>query len=53
MEQKFTVSPVGEIHIQDDSFYIQVKNEYKEAMLNMDGFTHIQVLWWGHYSDTR
>jgi tRNA (Thr-GGU) A37 N-methylase len=52
MEVKFTVSPVGEIHIQDDSFYIQVKNEYKEAMLNMDGFTHIQVLWWGHYRDT-
>jgi len=45
------LSPIGYIRAGDSGFVLEVKPEFRKALLGMDGFSHINVLWWSHYLD--
>lgn len=50
---KYTISPIGKINAENDQFVIQLNKENREALLELDGFSHIQVFWWGHLFDNE
>jgi len=48
MENTIQVESIGSIHAENGTFYIQVKEEYKQGLTSIDGFNHLQVVWWGN-----
>ena len=48
METKIDIKPIGFVRSKNGSFQIELNNEFKPALTNLDGFSHLQVTWWGH-----
>lgn len=46
--EQFTVSPIGHVHAGQDGFYLELRPDVVPALRGLDGFSHIQVLWWCH-----
>ncbi|MDD3780394.1 MAG: SAM-dependent methyltransferase [Proteiniphilum sp.] len=42
----FTVNSIGAIHAEENTFFIELKPEYKTALIGIEGFGYVQVLWW-------
>jgi len=53
MESKMTLVPVGRVRINGDAAWIDIDPQYRDAMVGLDGFSHIHVLFWFHENDTR
>lgn len=43
---QFTLNQIGTVHCGADGFSIVVAPEYREALTGLEGFSHVQVLWW-------
>jgi tRNA-Thr(GGU) m(6)t(6)A37 methyltransferase TsaA len=52
MADRYTICPVGLIRKKDDTAWIEIFAEYREAMLGLEGFSHIHVFFWFHENDT-
>lgn len=52
MADTYTICPVGLIRKSDDTAGIEIFAEYLDAMLGLEGFSHIHVLFWFHENDT-
>jgi len=50
--ESYQVFPVGIVHKTDDATRIEVYKHYEAALLGLDGFSHITVLYWFHQNDT-
>jgi tRNA-Thr(GGU) m(6)t(6)A37 methyltransferase TsaA len=48
----FTIVPLGVIHKGDRGAAIEIYPEYGEALLGVDGFSHLMVFYWFHQNDT-
>lgn len=48
MKNTIQVHSIGSIHAESGTFYIKVKEEYKKGLTSIDGFSHLQVVWWGN-----
>ncbi|MEG0493686.1 MAG: SAM-dependent methyltransferase [Clostridia bacterium] len=46
MDDHLTVKQIGVICADDSGFSIVLAPEYKEALIGLDGFSYIQILWW-------
>ncbi len=51
MKNSIQVNSIGSIHSENGLFYIQVKDEYKEGLTSLNGFSKLQVVWWGDLFD--
>ena len=52
MPSTYLIHPVGVIRHRDDAVWIEIFDGYRAAMLGLEGFSHIQVLFWFHENDT-
>ena len=43
MADRYTIYPVGLIRKKDDTAWIEIFAEYREAMLGLAGFSHIHM----------
>jgi len=48
----FRLYPVGVVRKTDDGAWLEVREEFREALLGLEGFSHIHVLFWFHENDT-
>jgi tRNA (Thr-GGU) A37 N-methylase len=48
MEDKFQIKPIGVIKNIDNTFLIQIEKEFIPALTNIEGFSHLQIVWWGN-----
>jgi tRNA-Thr(GGU) m(6)t(6)A37 methyltransferase TsaA len=44
--QNYQVNPIGKININEDEMIIELKPEYIPALQALDGFSHLNVIWW-------
>ena len=44
--QSFHVNPIGTIRLKEDGMFIEVEAKYIKALQALDGFSHLNVLWW-------
>ncbi len=44
--QDFQVNPIGTIHVNERGMYIELEPEYIQALRALDGFSHLNVIWW-------
>lgn len=52
MVDAYTIHPVGVIRKQGDETWIEVFRAFGDAMLGLNNFSHIYVLFWFHANDT-
>jgi tRNA-Thr(GGU) m(6)t(6)A37 methyltransferase TsaA len=52
MQPEFRIHPVGVVRVRENAAWIEVLEEYRDAMLGLEGFSHIHVLFWFHENDT-
>ena len=52
MDSQFKIFPIGFIRKKDDISWIEIDDEYSDALLGLDGFSHIYVLYWFHENDS-
>ncbi|MBN1778075.1 MAG: SAM-dependent methyltransferase [Clostridiales bacterium] len=45
--------PIGTAVQENGRYFIQLDERYSEALLGLDDFSHIQVIWWFHLSDNK
>jgi len=48
----FTIYPVGHIRKADERTYVEISGKYEDALLGLEGFSHVYVIWWFHKNDT-
>jgi tRNA-Thr(GGU) m(6)t(6)A37 methyltransferase TsaA len=50
--ESFRIIPVGIVRKTDTAVSIEIYNEFTDALLGLDGFSHIVVLYWFDQNDT-
>ena len=50
--QSFQVNPIGKINVNGGEMYLQLEPEYIPALQSLDGFSHLNVIWWFSDFDT-
>ena len=50
---KMEVHPIGRIECEDGEFRIALDPEYAPALRGLEGFSHVQVIWWFDRSEGR
>ena len=48
MEEKISVVKIGVVRTDKGNFRIELADQYIESLCNIAGFSHLQILWWGH-----
>jgi tRNA-Thr(GGU) m(6)t(6)A37 methyltransferase TsaA len=51
MTDSYNIFPIGVVRRADDAAWIEIFDAYRDALLGLDGFSHIQVLFWFHEND--
>ena len=51
MPVSFQIFPVGVVRKNEGAIWIDIFNDYIDALLGLEGFSHIQVLFWFHEND--
>lgn len=51
-DKSFVVHPVGKIHNQGTETTIEIDPNYQDAMLGLEGFSHVWVIYWFDRNDT-
>ena len=53
MKSVYKICPIGVIHKKnDENVTIEIDPEYTDALLGVDGFSHLIVCYWFHENDT-
>ena len=52
MPGSIRVDPVGQVGKKEAACWIEIFEPYSDALLGLEGFSHIQVLFWFHENDT-
>ena len=52
MSESYYLKPVGIIRKRDEKASIEIFDDYTDALLGLDGFSHIVVLYWFDQNDT-
>ncbi len=50
-ESSFQLRSIGRVEAGSDGFAIAVDERYRDALIGLEGFSHINVLWWFHLLD--
>lgn len=51
MSDRFELQPIGRVEAGADGFAIVIDEPYREALVGLEGFSHLNVLWWFHLLD--
>ncbi len=47
-----TLTAVGEVISREGRFAVRIRPEFRSALKELAGWSHVQILWWGHLVDT-
>jgi len=53
MSESYYLKPVGIVRKGDQKTWIEIFDEYGDALLGLDGFSHVYVLYWFHQNDSQ
>ncbi len=51
MKTEFQLTQIGTVHAGENGFMLEIFPEYRAALNGLEGFSHINVLWWFHLLD--
>lgn len=44
--KQFIANPIGKIKICEEGMFVEVNEKYIPALKELDGFSHVNILWW-------
>jgi tRNA-Thr(GGU) m(6)t(6)A37 methyltransferase TsaA len=50
-DMHYTVYPIGRVVVDEGGFALSIDEAYRSALTELEGFSHINVLWWAHLLD--
>jgi tRNA-Thr(GGU) m(6)t(6)A37 methyltransferase TsaA len=50
-QESFVVCPVGRVHNRDSEVTIEIAPRYADALLGLEDFSHVWVIWWFDRND--
>lgn len=53
MENNLQIKPIGSVNAANYKFSIQLDKEYLSGLINIEGFSHLQIIWWGNLYDSE
>lgn len=48
---EFRLSPIGAVHAGEGGYSLTIDPAYVAGLQGLDGFSHLNVLWWCHFLD--
>jgi tRNA (Thr-GGU) A37 N-methylase len=51
MNTSFKVNSIGHIKYVDDKIIIELNKKYLAGLRKIEGFSHLQIIWWAHLTD--
>ncbi len=48
---EFKLRKIGSVKIKDEQYSVHLLNEYLPGLKHIEGFSHLQIIWWAHLSD--
>ncbi len=51
--KQFYVNPVGKIISNGNGFFIRIDEKYIPALKELDGFSHVNIIWWADKCDSE
>lgn len=45
------IKPIGRVLHKNGQFIIKLEKEFIPALTNIEGFSHLQIIWWGNLCD--
>lgn len=51
MNKTFEIKAIGQVVRSDEKATIELEKRYIPGLLNIERFSHLQVIWWGHLTD--
>jgi tRNA-Thr(GGU) m(6)t(6)A37 methyltransferase TsaA len=52
MSKSFYLNAIGTVRKTDEKAWIEIFNEYEDALLGLEGFSHINVFYWFDHNDS-
>jgi tRNA-Thr(GGU) m(6)t(6)A37 methyltransferase TsaA len=54
MEKKeLSIAPIGYVRAGKDGFRLEIESKYLPGLQELEGFSHVNVLWWSHLCDSH
>ncbi len=53
MKKEMQLKQIGKTGFENGKFFIELEDKYKSGLINIEGFSHLQIIWWGHLGDTE
>jgi tRNA-Thr(GGU) m(6)t(6)A37 methyltransferase TsaA len=53
MKTNIQINPIGTAHNEGSRFYLSIDEPYRDALINLNGFSHVHVLYWAHENDSQ
>jgi len=50
--KRYAIKPIGFVHKKENKEILSILPEYKPGLKNLNGFSHLQVIWWFSHFDT-
>lgn len=50
-DEHFTVLSIGHVEAEEGGLALVIAEPYRKALTELDGFSHVNVLWWCHLLD--
>lgn len=51
-DQEFKVFSLGTVHVASSGWKVVIKPAFRDGLIALDGFSHVQLLFWFHMHDT-
>jgi tRNA (adenine37-N6)-methyltransferase len=52
MENTIQINPIGRVSSANKQFSIILEKKFLPALTNINGFSHLQIVWWGNLYDS-
>lgn len=53
MNKSIELKTLGSVQSNKRGFFIEIDSKYQKALTNIEGFSHLIVIWWANESDTE
>jgi tRNA (Thr-GGU) A37 N-methylase len=50
MAKEIRLNEIGKAYSENGMFYIELDKKYRPGLTNLEGFSHLQIIWWGNLS---
>lgn len=51
MNKTFEINAIGQVKLINDKSVIELDSNYLSGLTQIEGFSHLQIIWWAHLTD--